>query len=335
MRAALALGVLSLLGLCHAFHGPALPLLRAGGGSSIREGACSRLAMCEKGQQPQGVGGAGVEPARLTRRLFGAGVASAAVFGAGQSASALKWSTIEKIAEDPSLIAKAFDPAFVDKVTTKWREQIGVAPVSAADYTLEYDEFVNAVRKAGKAKIGGEVVENPSEEQLLNAWKVEERRRAELRAKEGKEPLTRPVKVPKDGSKDQYDIKYMAPLVTNKSSPEALQLGKYLKEIGATMYGAYWCTHCYGQKQQLGYEAVEQYLDYVECDKKGANGKRDFCKSRKVAGFPTWEIRGELYPGELTLDALAELVGFDLKAGKPLPAEKKADKGAEGKDPKS
>ena len=39
------------------------------------------------------------------------------------------------------------------------------------------------------------------------------------------------------------------PVVTKTSSPEAMALAKHLKEIGATMYGAFWCSHCYGQKQ--------------------------------------------------------------------------------------
>ena len=30
---------------------------------------------------------------------------------------------------------------------------------------------------------------------------------------------------------------------------QAEELGKHLQAIGATMYGAYWCSHCYGQKQ--------------------------------------------------------------------------------------
>lgn len=106
------------------------------------------------------------------------------------------------------------------------------------------------------------------------------------------------------------------------------------------MYGAFWCSHCYGQKQvrlasfflvcsplaacklsagdarrrtcvqELGFEATDQYLTYVECDKKGANSKRDFCKEKKVPGFPTWEINGELFPGEKSLEDLAKISGF-------------------------
>ena len=41
------------------------------------------------------------------------------------------------------------------------------ATANAAEYTVEFDEFKAKVQKAGKAKIGGVVVDNPSEDQLL------------------------------------------------------------------------------------------------------------------------------------------------------------------------
>jgi hypothetical protein len=67
---------------------------------------------------------------------------------------------------------------------------------------------------------------------------------------------------------------------------------------------------CTRAAQVLGVEATEEYLTYVECDKKGANSKRDFCKEKKVPGFPTWEINGELFPGEKSLEDLAKISGF-------------------------
>lgn len=39
-----------------------------------------------------------------------------------ERASALKWSTIEAIAKDPSLIKIAFDPEMVGKIGDKWRQ---------------------------------------------------------------------------------------------------------------------------------------------------------------------------------------------------------------------
>ena len=80
------------------------------------------------------------------------------------------------------------------------------------------------------------------------------------------------------------------------------------------MYGAFWCSHCYDQKQAFGYEAMRS-IPYVECDREGYNNERDVCKAREVPGYPTWEIGGKLYPGERSLDELREIVN-DVMSGK-------------------
>lgn len=33
----------------------------------------------------------------------------------------------------------------------------------------------------------------------------------------------------------------------------------------------------------------------------------------KVPGFPTWEIKGELFPGEKSIEELAKISGFKLE----------------------
>ena len=77
--------------------------------------------------------------------------------------------------------------------------------------------------------------------------------------------------------------------------------------MDAKMYGAYWCSHCFNQKQNLGLEA-KSYFEYIECDKEGENSQNSLCKSKKVPGYPTWEINGELYPGEKEIDELDKLL---------------------------
>ena len=77
------------------------------------------------------------------------------------------------------------------------------------------------------------------------------------------------------------------------------------------MYGAHWCSHCFNQKQQFGKSAARD-IDYYECAADGVDSRRAACERRGIKGYPTWEIRGELYPGEKTLEELAELVGFKL-----------------------
>ena len=104
------------------------------------------------------------------------------------------------------------------------------------------------------------------------------------------------------------------PAITTKSSASALTLASDLKSLDSRMYGAFWCSHCYDQKQSFGYEAM-QYIPYVECDREGYNNKREICREREVPGYPTWEIGGELFPGERSLDELREIVD-DIKSGK-------------------
>jgi hypothetical protein len=45
------------------------------------------------------------------------------------------------------------------------------------------------------------------------------------------------------------DLPYMSPEVSHVSSSQEIALAKQLKAIGAKMYGAFWCSHCFEQKQ--------------------------------------------------------------------------------------
>ena len=98
-----------------------------------------------------------------------------------------------------------------------------------------------------------------------------------------------------------------APKVTKRSSARAVKVGQRLKALNAKMYGAFWCSHCNNQKQELGLEVAKQF-DYIECDKDGANTQYKLCRSTKITGYPTWEIKGELYPGEKDLGELESLL---------------------------
>ena len=91
-----------------------------------------------------------------------------------------------------------------------------------------------------------------------------------------------------------------------------MALAQQLKFLNAKMYGAHWCSHCYDQKQALGKEAFETYIKYIECSKDGRNSQTKLCKEKNVPGYPTWEINGQLYPGEQALDELEELVQTEM-----------------------
>ena len=47
---------------------------------------------------------------------------------------------------------------------------------------------------------------------------------------------------------------------------------------------------------------------YIECDKEGFNEQYNVCKSKKIPGFPTWEIKGKYYPGEKSLSELENIL---------------------------
>jgi uncharacterized membrane protein len=61
-----------------------------------------------------------------------------------------------------------------------------------------------------------------------------------------------------------YDLDYALPAVTTSSTPQGVALAQRLRDGGARMYGAFWCSHCYDQKQAFGAEAMQAF-PYVEC----------------------------------------------------------------------
>lgn len=106
---------------------------------------------------------------------------------------------------------------------------------------------------------------------------------------------------------DQEKEVFEPPVVNKESSLKALEVAAQLKEVGAKMYGAYWCSHCYNQKQNLGTGAYKSF-EYVECDKKGKDSQYPLCKNKQLKGYPTWEINGQFFPGEKTVEELAEIL---------------------------
>ena len=108
------------------------------------------------------------------------------------------------------------------------------------------------------------------------------------------------------------------PAITTPSGQAELALARHLKQVGAKMYGAYWCPHCHDQKQLFGVEAARE-ITYVECDPSGQNGQPETCQAvgQKVEqasgerfGFPTWEVNGQYYLGTQSLEQLADASGY-------------------------
>lgn len=100
-------------------------------------------------------------------------------------------------------------------------------------------------------------------------------------------------------------------------SPEfRVGLAKHLHSVGAVVYVGEGCGWCDLQKEMFG--AAVQYLDIVYCSgSREVNPQPSLCRTKGVAATPTWEINGELYPGCMYLEALAELSGYTYPTPTP------------------
>ncbi|KAF6259755.1 VKOR-domain-containing protein [Scenedesmus sp. NREL 46B-D3] len=94
----------------------------------------------------------------------------------------------------------------------------------------------------------------------------------------------------------ELELPYISPQVTTESSQQTLSLAHRLREAGAVMYGAFWCSHCYDQKQEFGAAAMAEF-PYVEC----------FPQGWKKA-FPTWIINGNTTEGQVELAQLEQMM---------------------------
>lgn len=93
--------------------------------------------------------------------------------------------------------------------------------------------------------------------------------------------------------------------ITTTSGEAEIALAKHLTAIGAKKYGAFWCPHCYEQKQLFGKEAFDE-INYIECDPNGKNPQVQACVDAEIKSYPTWEVKGKIYRGTQLLDKLAE-----------------------------
>jgi uncharacterized membrane protein len=100
--------------------------------------------------------------------------------------------------------------------------------------------------------------------------------------------------------------------ITTTSGEAEIALAKHLTSKGAVKYSAYWCPHCYEQKQLFGKEAFKE-VTKVECDPKGVAPAPQKCVDAKIRAFPTWIIKGKTYEGVQTLEELAKLTGYTGK----------------------
>lgn len=115
------------------------------------------------------------------------------------------------------------------------------------------------------------------------------------------------------GKTNIKDLKlpYAAPVIEATSTQYSRDLAKHLKETGAKMYGAFWCSHCEDQKETFGAGAD---IPYVECFPNGwekGTPLAQACSAVEITGFPTWILAdGTRFEGEKTLEELAAASGY-------------------------
>lgn len=97
--------------------------------------------------------------------------------------------------------------------------------------------------------------------------------------------------------------------ITTISGQAEIELARHLTKVGVKEYVAYWCPHCYEQKQLFGKEAYAE-INHVECTPDGLNGQPQTCQDAGIEGFPTWQIKGKLVSGVKTLEELADLTDY-------------------------
>ena len=118
-------------------------------------------------------------------------------------------------------------------------------------------------------------------------------------------------------ARDITKLEYQNPVVTTVSSGQAMDVAKRLDAVGAKMYGAFWCSHCFEQKETLGAEAMKAGKFYVECFPDGwERGKQmaGACleplnaEGTKLQGFPTWAIGGKVVEGDKSVAELEKIL---------------------------
>lgn len=116
----------------------------------------------------------------------------------------------------------------------------------------------------------------------------------------GKLPIPEPTEAPQP----PYGWK-----ITTESGEDEVAFAKYITSIGGKMYSAFWCPHCYEQKQLFGEKAFRE-INNIECDPGGKNPQTKACIDAKVQSYPTWQIKGKVYSGTQLLGKLAKEIGY-------------------------
>ncbi|MFA6022590.1 MAG: hypothetical protein WC781_00720 [Candidatus Pacearchaeota archaeon] len=78
---------------------------------------------------------------------------------------------------------------------------------------------------------------------------------------------------------------YLSFIESNKNYED---IAKCLTSKNVTMYGSIFCSHCQEEKKTFG--DSWKYVNYVECSMVNLPGENEFCISKKIEAYPTWEF---------------------------------------------
>lgn len=103
----------------------------------------------------------------------------------------------------------------------------------------------------------------------------------------------------------------LAPVPVQAAGKNLDAFAKCLAAKPVTMYGTFWCPHCYEQKQLFG--TSFRYVKYVECGIKGTHQITNQCKAMGLSRTPTWVFPdGTRLEGTQPLEKLAQQSGCKL-----------------------
>lgn len=97
--------------------------------------------------------------------------------------------------------------------------------------------------------------------------------------------------------------------ITTTSGSAEIEFAQHLSLMGAKLYTAFWCPHCYEQKQLFGKEAFSK-INHIECGEGGENAQLNVCRESGIEGYPSWEFNGEFYSGVQPLERLAAISNY-------------------------
>ncbi|MEB3331030.1 MAG: hypothetical protein VKI83_00850 [Synechococcaceae cyanobacterium] len=98
------------------------------------------------------------------------------------------------------------------------------------------------------------------------------------------------------------------------STQEQIDLAEHLRRKGVLFYGAFWCVHCFRQKNLFGQQAGNR-LPYVECAKDEAGMQR--CEAAQIKSYPTWVMGSDRREGVQSIEELKVWTGFSPSATLP------------------